>query len=66
MRSEQSIRELLDIMEQAYQTGKYNNEDLPRGVIMPADAYECANTLHWVLGEVSGIEETLYHCGIEL
>lgn len=67
MRSEKAIRYLKGLMEERYKVGKANpslNE-----VIMPADAFECANTLRWVLNEPpepSGMDETLSQAGLEV
>ena len=66
MRSEKAIRHVKELMEERYKVGKANpnlNE-----VIMPADAFECADTLRWVLAEPSepsGIDETLSQAGLE-
>ena len=62
MKGEKEIRELLELMTKRYEQGGTALD----GVIMPADAYECANTLSWVLGESSGIDETLDQAGIDL
>lgn len=66
MRSEKAIRRLKELMEERYKVGKANPG--LNDAIMPADAFECANTLRWVLNEPSqpsGIDETLSQAGLE-
>lgn len=60
MKSEKKIRKLLQLMKQRYKSGGTALDD----VMMPADAFECANTLAWVLDESSGIPETLKQAGL--
>ena len=64
MKGEEEIRKLRDRMIERYKVGKADpNLNM---AIMPADAFEVANTLSWVLEEESGITETLEHAGIDL
>ena len=60
--TEEQIKKLLDLMTNRYQTGGTLLDDM----IMPADAFECANTLRWVLGQPSGITATLDRAGVTL
>ena len=62
MKCEKEIRELLELMTKRYKFGSTELDD----AMMPADAFECANTLSWVLGESSGIDATLNQAGIAL
>lgn len=61
MRTEEEITKMKDLMEQTYETGS----DLSC-VESPADAYNSYETLKWVLGEPSLIEELLSHAGVTL
>lgn len=65
MQTEDKIRKLRDIMTERYKVGKANPN--LNAVIMPADAFEVANTLNWVLEiDDTGIYETLDQAGVDL
>ncbi len=61
MRTEKEIRKLLDLMEETYRHNTEISETFP-----PADAYNSADTLKWVLGEESIIPEHFEQNGLNM
>ncbi len=61
MKSEDEIRKIRDLMIKTYEKG---SEISP--VEAPADAYNSAQTLSWVLGEESIIPELFAQSGLDI